>query len=124
MITWEVSCRLPRVAPYPFYHRTRVIYGCPHELRHVLIECDWYTPTGVETPSGLLQVNYDEENSRANRWTFLKDMYRANVVLWPTYSHTPQFELSPRTFVVVHHVAVAHDNQKDDDEDQGEEEDM
>ena len=98
--------------------------GCPDELRHVLIECDWYTPTGVETPSGLLQVSYDEENSRANRWTFLKDMYRANVVLWPTYSHTPQFELSPRTFVVVHHVAVAHDSQKDDDEDQGEEEDM
>ena len=33
--------------------------GCPEELCHVLIECDWYSPTGVTTPSGLLQVSYD-----------------------------------------------------------------
>ena len=98
--------------------------GCPDELRHVLLECDWYTPTGVTTASGLLQVSYDEENSRTNRWTFLKDMYRANVILWPTYTHAPQFEVKPRTFVVVQHVAVFLDSQKDDDEDDDEDDDM
>ena len=71
---------------------------------------DWYTPTGVTTSSGLLQVSFDEEMSTVNRWTFLKDMHRANIVLWPSYSHTPHFEVIPRTFVVVEHTAPLRDN--------------
>lgn len=84
--------------------------GCPDTLCHVLIELDWYTPTGVTTSSGLLQVSFDEEMSTVNRWTFLKDMHRANIVLWPSYSHTPHFEVIPRTFVVVEHTAPLRDN--------------
>lgn len=83
--------------------------GCPDTLRHVLIECDWYSPTGITTTSGLLQVSYDAELSRTNRWTFLKDMHNANIVLWPAYTHTPNFAVIPRTFVVVEHTAVMRD---------------
>ena len=82
---------------------------CPDTQRHVLIECDWYTPTGITTPSGLLQVSYDEQLSTTNRWTFLKNMHRANVALWPTYSQRP-FEIIDRTFVVVEHTATVRDD--------------
>jgi hypothetical protein len=82
---------------------------CPDTQRHVLIECDWYTPTGITTPSGLLQVSYDEHLSTTNRWTFLKNMHRANVALWPTYSQRP-FEIIDRTFVVVEHTATVRDD--------------
>jgi hypothetical protein len=83
--------------------------SCPDSLLHVLIECDWYSPTGITTASGLLQVDYDEALSRTNRWTFLKDMHRANVVLWPAYTHTPRFAVIPRTFFVVEHTVVVRD---------------
>jgi hypothetical protein len=84
--------------------------GCPDTLRHVLIECDWYSPTGVTTSSGLLQVSFDEALSQTNRWTFLKDMHRANVMLWPVYTHDSVFAVIPRTFVVVEHTAVVRDS--------------
>jgi hypothetical protein len=91
---------------------------------HVLIECDWYSPTGVTTPSGLLQVNYDAELSRTSRWTFLKDMYRSNVILWPSYSHTPSFHRIPATFTVVqHHATLADAAEGDGEEDDNESED-
>jgi hypothetical protein len=87
--------------------------GCHDTLRHVLIECDWYSPTNVTTASGLLQVSYDESMSRINRWTFLKDMHRANVVLWPAYSGTPAFAVIPRTFMVVEHTVTVRDGDED-----------
>ena len=87
--------------------------NCPDTLRHVLIECDWYSPTGGATSSGLLQVSYDEELSRTNRWTFLKDMHRSNVVLWPAYSHTPTFAVIPHTFLVVEHICMVRDGDED-----------
>ena len=87
--------------------------GCPDTLRHVLIECDWYSPTGVTTSSGLLQVSYDEEMSRTNRWTFLKDMHRSNVVLCPAYSHTPTFAVIPRTFLVIEHICMVRDGDEE-----------
>ena len=100
---------------------------CPDTLSHVLIECDWYTPTGITTTSGLLQVSFDAELSSTNRWTFLKDMHRANVVLWPAYTHAPTFAQIPRTFFVVEHTVPIPDNMdnsgdkgdepEDDDED-------
>ena len=80
--------------------------GCPDTLRHVLIECDWFTPTGVSTASGLLQVSKDEPLSRANRWLFLHNMHRANVVLWPSYSHTPTFAIIPDTYAVIEHTVL------------------
>ena len=78
---------------------------------HVLIECDWYSPTGVPTPSGLVQVSYDAPLSKTNRWTFLKDMYRANVMLWPALVHTESkaLEAIPDTFVVLEHTAPMDD---------------
>ena len=82
--------------------------------KHVLIECDWYSPTGTSTPSGLLQVSLDVPMSTGARWTFLKDMYRTNVILWPTYSHTPNFHAIPDTFAVLLHTALVADD--DDDE--------
>lgn len=102
--------------------------GCPDTLRHVLIECDWYSPTGVTTSSGLLQVSYDQEMSTTNRWTFLKDMHRVNVVLWPAYSNAPVFAVIPLTFLVVEHIVMARDGNEaygknvdeDVDEDAGE----
>ncbi len=84
--------------------------------KHVLIECDWYSPTGVDTPSGLLQVSYDAQLSAGSRWTFLKDMYRTNVILWPSYAHTPNFHAIPDTFAVLLHTAVVLDEQRDDDQ--------
>jgi hypothetical protein len=95
--------------------------GCPDTLTHVLIECDWYTPTGVTTPSGLLQVSFDEQLSTSNRWTFLKNMHRSSVALWPSYSQSP-FACIPNTYVVVQHTATvldiddehAHESDTDD----------
>ena len=87
---------------------------CPVTLRHVLIECDWYSPTGVSTPNGLLQVSLDLEMSRSNRWTFLKNMHRSNVVLWPSYSHSPVFVQIPNTFFVITHTAPVLERPEDD----------
>ena len=98
--------------------------GCPDTLRHVLIECDYYTPTGNTTPSGLLQVSYDEQLSTSNRWTFLHNMHRANVVLWPSYSHTPAFAVIPRTFAVIEHTVTVRDPLKDDYEDEESDEEV
>jgi hypothetical protein len=88
---------------------------CPDTLRLVLIECDWYSPTGVDTPSGLLQVSYDEQLSTSNRWTFLHNMHRSNVVLWPSYSRGHTFAVIPRTFVVIEHTLPVRDPLEDDD---------
>jgi hypothetical protein len=87
--------------------------GCPDTSRHVLIECDWYTPTGVSTPSGLLQVSLDEELSKTNRWTFLKNMHRANIVLWPAYAHSPEFAVIPNTFAIITHTTPEFENHAD-----------
>lgn len=80
----------------------------------------------MSTPSGLLQVSLDVEMSRTNRWTFLKNMHRANVVLWPSYSHSPVFTEIPNTFVVITHTAPVlespeEDDRVDDDDDNHEE---
>lgn len=97
---------------------------CPDTLRHVLIECDWYSPTGVATPSGLVQVSLDTHMSSANRWTFLKDMHRSNVVLWPAFSHTPTFTVIPHTFFVVEHIVMARDGKEDYEDDVDEADDV
>jgi len=89
---------------------------------HVLIECEWYSPTGLDTPSGLLQVSYDAQLSQGSRWTFLKDMYRNNVVLWPTYAHSPNFQVVLNTFAVLEHTATFAGDVDDDDDDVGDEE--
>ena len=81
-------------------------------------------PLVLQISSGLLQVSYDEELSRTNRWTFLKDMHRSNVVLWPEYSHNPVFAVIPHTFLVVEHVVMARDideNYGDEVDEDGEE---
>lgn len=83
---------------------------CPDTLRHVLTECDWYTPTGMATPSGLLQVSLDVQLSSTNRWTLLKNMHRANVVLWPSYQHSPSFAVIPDTYVVITHTPTVLDS--------------
>lgn len=93
---------------------------CPDTLRNVLIECDWYTATGVTTPSGLLQVSYDAALSKTSRWTFLKNMHRANVALWPSYSKAPSFEVIPDTYAVVEH--TLEDIGGSDSEDESDEE--
>jgi len=102
---------------------------CPDTLTHVLLECDWYSPTGVTTSSGLVQVSYDEQLSTTNRWTFLKDMHRSNVVLWPAYSNTPTFAVIPFTFLVVEHTVMERDsndeeNRKDSGIDEDEDENV
>ena len=91
--------------------------GCPDTLRHVLIECDWYTPTPVQTCSGLLQVSFDAPMSKANRWTFLHNMHRSNVVLWPAYSHDPAFAVIDATFFVIQHTVTVWDKEKEDPDD-------
>ena len=53
--------------------------------------------------------------SKTIRWTFLKNMHRANVVLWPSYSHSPVFAVIPNTFVVITHTAPVLDSPEDDD---------
>jgi hypothetical protein len=67
----------------------------------------------MSTPSGLLQVSLDVPLSTGSRWTFLKDMYRTNVMLWPTYSHLPNFHAIPDTFAVVLHTALVADDYED-----------
>lgn len=91
--------------------------GCPDTLRHVLIECDWYTPTTVQTRNGLLQVSFDAPMSQANRWTFLHNMHRSNVVLWPAYTHDPAFAVIDANFVVIQHTLPVRDNEKEDQDD-------
>lgn len=87
---------------------------CPDDQRHVLTACDWYTPTNVTNPSGLLQVSYDPALTSGSRWTFLKNMHRANVVLWPAYAHTPTFAVIPQTYFVIEHTVTLRDNMEDD----------
>jgi hypothetical protein len=53
-------------------------------------------------------------------------MHRANVVLWPSYSHSPVFTEIPNTFVVITHTAPVlespeEDDRVDDDDDNHEE---
>ena len=91
--------------------------GCPDTLRHVLIECDWYTPTAVQPCGGLLQVSFDAPMSKANRWTFLHNMHRSNVVLWPAYAHDPSFAVIDSTFFVIQHTVAERDNEKEDPDD-------
>lgn len=83
--------------------------------KNVLIECEWYSPTGARTPSGLLQVSHDQEMSAGSRWTFLKNMYKTNLVLWPYYTHTPDFHAIPDTYAVVLHTAVLADADSEDE---------
>ena len=73
--------------------------------------------TAVQYCGGLLQVSFDAPMSKANRWTFLHNMHRSNVVLWPAYAHDPSFAVIDSTFVVIQHTVTERDNEKEDPDD-------
>jgi hypothetical protein len=51
-------------------------------------------------------------------------MHRANVVLWPSYSHTPTFVVIPGTFAVIEHTVTVRDPLKEDYEDEQSDEEV
>ena len=53
-----------------------------------------------------------------HRWTFLKNMHRSSVALWPSYSQSP-FAVIPKTYVVVQHTATVLDGDADNLHDSG-----
>ena len=73
--------------------------------------------TAVQSCGGLLQVSFDAPMSKTNRWTFLHNMHRSNVVLWPAYAHDPSFAVIDSTFVVIQHTVTERDNEKEDPDD-------
>ena len=73
-------------------------------------------PDGINPRNGLTRVRRCENFNRS-KWSFLRVMYRANVMLWSSYDGIPVTSTRDSFDVIMHTKLTADDDDVNDDSD-------